>query len=121
MPLAMTRPYPHPRTGVYWLRKVVPTNLRAAVGKRELVQSLGTKSPREAREKAPQFSPASTPFLTLPRRGSQSWPPRTCLVRRPLPTPARRFPATAGWIDKSGEPARDPRKPVGGSNPTSAL
>jgi hypothetical protein len=49
MPLAMTRPYPHPKTGVYWLRKVVPAALRAAVGKRELVQSLGTKSPREAK------------------------------------------------------------------------
>ncbi len=53
MALAMTRPYKHPKTGVYWLRKVVPVDLRAAVGKRELIRSLGTKVPVEARAKAP--------------------------------------------------------------------
>ena len=47
MALAMTRPYAHPKTGVYWVRKVVPEVLRSAIGKRELVQSLGT--PKEAR------------------------------------------------------------------------
>lgn len=54
MVLPMARPYPHPKTGVYWLRKAVPAPLRAAVGKREMVQSLGTKDAREARAKAPR-------------------------------------------------------------------
>ncbi|HEX3349377.1 MAG TPA: DUF6538 domain-containing protein, partial [Acetobacteraceae bacterium] len=49
----MTRPYPHPKTGVYWVRKVVPAALRPAVGRRELMQSLRTKDPKEARSKAP--------------------------------------------------------------------
>lgn len=49
----MTRPYPHPRTGVYWLRKVVPAGLREAVGKRELKRSLGTKDAKVARNLAP--------------------------------------------------------------------
>ena len=35
MMLAMSRPWKHPKTGVYWLRKRVPDDLRAAVGKRE--------------------------------------------------------------------------------------
>ncbi len=34
MALAMSRPYKHPKTGIYWLRKVVPEPLRAIVGKR---------------------------------------------------------------------------------------
>jgi hypothetical protein len=52
MALAMIRPYKHPKTGVYWLRKVVPEPLRSIVGKRELVKSLGTKDPREAKGRA---------------------------------------------------------------------
>ena len=45
MSLAMIRPFKHPQTGVYWVRKAVPVALRAVVGKRELVRSLGTKDP----------------------------------------------------------------------------
>jgi integrase len=52
MSLAMIRPFKHPKTGVYWLRKVVPAPLRTAVGKRELIKSLGTKDPREAKGRA---------------------------------------------------------------------
>lgn len=53
MSLVMTRPYPHPKTGIYWLRKVVPVPLRAAVGQRELTRSLATKDPQQARQLAP--------------------------------------------------------------------
>jgi hypothetical protein len=35
MALAMARPWKHPQTGIYWLRKRVPDDLRAAVGKLE--------------------------------------------------------------------------------------
>jgi hypothetical protein len=69
MPLAMARPYPHPKTGVYWLRKAVPEALRAAVGKRELVQSLGTKDPREARLKAPEVLSRFDAILAAARTG----------------------------------------------------
>jgi integrase len=53
MALAMARPYPHSKTGVYWVRKVVPEGLRAAVGKRELKRSLDTKDAKVARNLAP--------------------------------------------------------------------
>src|SRR4051794_23435251 len=53
MSLTMTRPYAHAKTGMYWVRKVVAEALRAKVGKRELVRSLGTKDPKEARRRAP--------------------------------------------------------------------
>jgi integrase len=45
----MARPWKHPKTGIYWLRKGVPEDLRALVGKREEKLSLGTKDPVEAK------------------------------------------------------------------------
>ena len=49
MALAMSRPWKHPRTGIYWLRKWVPEALREAVGKREEKLSLHTRDPIEAK------------------------------------------------------------------------
>jgi integrase len=45
----MSRPYKHPKTGVYYFRKAVPDDLRAIIGKREEKVSLGTKVPAEAK------------------------------------------------------------------------
>jgi len=71
MVLAMSRPYPHPKTGVYWLRKAVPAPLRPAVGKRELVASLRTKNPREARAKAPAVLSRFDAILAAARNGGR--------------------------------------------------
>ena len=49
MPLTMARPQKHPKTGIYWVRRVVPEALRALVGKREEKRSFGTCDPEEAR------------------------------------------------------------------------
>jgi integrase len=51
MPLAMSRPWKHPKSGVYWLRKGVPEELRALVGKREEKRSLQTRDPAEAKRR----------------------------------------------------------------------
>jgi integrase len=51
MPLAMSRPWKHPNSGVYWLRKGVPEDLRALVGKREEKRSLQTRDPAEAKRR----------------------------------------------------------------------
>jgi hypothetical protein len=48
MVLSMSRPWKHPKTGVYWFRKVVPQAMRATVGKTEVRRSLRTKDPRQA-------------------------------------------------------------------------
>jgi integrase len=45
----MTRPWKHPKSGIYWLRKRVPDGLLAAVGKREEKFSLNTRDPAEAK------------------------------------------------------------------------
>lgn len=49
MPLAMSRPWKHPKTGIYWLRKRVPDGLLKLVGKREELRTLGTRDPAEAK------------------------------------------------------------------------
>lgn len=51
MPLAMSRPWKHPRSGVYYLRKGVPDDLRQLVGKREEKRSLETRDPAEAKRR----------------------------------------------------------------------
>ncbi|WP_375785475.1 DUF6538 domain-containing protein [Bradyrhizobium sp. Pha-3] len=49
MPLAMSRPWKHPKTGIYQIRKVVPDDLRKLIGKREQKVSLQTRDPAEAK------------------------------------------------------------------------
>jgi hypothetical protein len=49
MILLMTRPSKHPKSGIYWLRKRVPDDLRNLIGKREEHFSLGTRDPSEAK------------------------------------------------------------------------
>ena len=49
MVLAMARPWKHPKTGMYWVRKRVPDRLRPLLGKIEFKKSLGTKNPAEAK------------------------------------------------------------------------
>lgn len=51
MVLSMTRPFLHPKTGVFYFRKGVPEHLRPILGKREEKVSLGTKDPAEARRR----------------------------------------------------------------------
>lgn len=47
----MSRPFKHPKTGIYWLRKRVPDELIKLVGKREELRTLGTKDPALAKVK----------------------------------------------------------------------
>jgi len=49
MTLAMSGPWKHPKTGIYWFRKRVPKELRSLLGKTEEKQSLGTRDPSEAK------------------------------------------------------------------------
>jgi len=51
MSLAMARPWKHPNSGVYWLRKRVPDDLLKLVGKREEKRSLQTRDPAEAKRR----------------------------------------------------------------------
>ena len=69
MALAMIRPYRHPKTGKYWVRKVVPAPLRAIVGKRELIESLGTKDCAEAKAKAGPVVARFEAIMAAARRG----------------------------------------------------
>ncbi len=69
MSLAMARPYKHPKTGVYWFRRTVPADLRAAVGKRELKTTLGTKDPVTAKAAAGPVSARYEAIIARAREG----------------------------------------------------
>ncbi|MCJ2077623.1 hypothetical protein MKK68_18535 [Methylobacterium sp. E-016] len=47
----MARPWKHPDSGIYYVRKAVPARLRALVGKSLEKVSLGTHDPEEARRR----------------------------------------------------------------------
>ena len=49
--IAMSRPWPHPKTGVFWFRRRVPKDLLALVGRREEKASLRTKDVGEAKRR----------------------------------------------------------------------
>jgi hypothetical protein len=51
MVLAMSRPYKHPKTGVYWLRKRVPADIAALTGRVPITRTLGTKDSEQAKRK----------------------------------------------------------------------
>lgn len=51
MALAMTRPWRHPATSIFWLRKRVPDDLRPILGKTEEKRSLKTRDPLEAKRR----------------------------------------------------------------------
>jgi hypothetical protein len=51
MVLAMARPWQHPRTGIFWLRKRVPADLVPIVNRREEKRTLGTRDPAEAKKR----------------------------------------------------------------------
>jgi hypothetical protein len=53
MALSMSRPWKHPKTGVYWLRKPIPKDLRPILGKLEEKHSLETWDPAEAKRRHP--------------------------------------------------------------------
>ncbi len=56
MVLSMSRPQKHPKTGVYRFRKVVPEKLRPLLGKSEIIESLHTKDPVEAKARYREVS-----------------------------------------------------------------
>lgn len=51
----MATPYKDPKSGIYYIRIVVPQDVRKLIGKREFKKSLGTRNEREANIKALPF------------------------------------------------------------------
>jgi integrase len=66
MPL-VTYLHRHPRTGVYWFRRSVPPDLRAALGRREITESLRTKVPADAKARLPDASARAEAVLEAAR------------------------------------------------------
>lgn len=71
MVLTMSRPFKHPKTGVYLFRKAVPKDLRPILGKVEEKRSLGTKDPAEARRRHAEVAAEVEKVWQGLRRGAQ--------------------------------------------------
>jgi hypothetical protein len=114
MPLAMSRPWKHPQTGIYWLRKGVPEALREAVGKREEKISLRTRDPVEAKQRhAEALAEIEKRWANL-RAGPTSLTERECeanglTAEHPRSTARRR--QKVGH--RGSNPPKRPRRPVG--------
>lgn len=67
----MSRPFKHPRTGVYWLRQRIPADLRTLVGREEVSKTLRTKDPAEARMRHAEELARMHREWELIRRGPQ--------------------------------------------------
>ena len=68
----MAHPFKHPKTGVFWLRKRVPKDLVALVGRAEVTRSLATRDPAEAKRRHVQvLSELEEQWANL-RRGPRS-------------------------------------------------
>ncbi len=76
----MPQPFRHPKTGVYYFRKVVPAALRAAVGKREIRISLRTKDVREAKKNYPGAAANAEALLNAATQRGQPLPQATELT-----------------------------------------
>ena len=76
MVLSMSRPWKHPKTGVYYFRKVVPEAIRALVGKVEVRQTLGTKTPREAALRHAEIAAKVASEWEALRRGPEPLTPK---------------------------------------------
>ena len=76
MVLSMSRPWKHPKTGVYYYRKVVPEAMRGAVGLVELRRTLGTKDPREAARKFTEVAANVASEWEALRRGPEPLTPK---------------------------------------------
>src|SRR5882724_3216597 len=76
MTLAMARPWKHPRSGVYWLRKRVPNDLLQAIGKREEKHSLKTRNPVEAKQRHAEALAALEARWANLRKGPQTFTQR---------------------------------------------
>jgi integrase len=81
----MARPWKHPQTGIYWLRRRVPDDLRLLLGKREEKQSLRTREPAEAKQRHAQaMAELEARWASLRRGARELSAPEAFAVAGPL-------------------------------------
>jgi integrase len=103
----MSRPWKHPKTGVYWFRKVVPQALRATVGKTEERRSLRTKDPREAALRHPVVAAKVAAEWEALHAAAENRPPAIPYRYARFSDPRDRYEealAAAGYVDERDAP-----------------
>lgn len=85
MTLTMPRPIKDPKSGIYYIRVRVPSDLTALVGRAEVSKSLRTREPAEAKERF------ATEYAAIQRR----W---AALRAKPEPLPLKQIVSLAGRV-----------------------
>lgn len=98
MPLTMARPWKHPKTGIFWLRRAVPNDLRPLVGKREEKRTLGTRDPAEARIRNIAEMAKLDERWTALRRGQSDSPAPVPVLAQTVTLTERQAHERAAWL-----------------------
>lgn len=86
----IAQPFRHPDSGIYYLRRAVPENLRAIVGKVEIRRSLRTRDHREAKAAFATAYAESERLFQQARQGRRSEAPphaQQAIVQASAPVP----------------------------------
>lgn len=100
MVLAMSRPSRHPKTGIFWLRKRVPSDLVARVGRAIEYFSLQTREPAEAKQRHAEAVARLEARWAELRRGEPAEGPdaATDAISPPHSLSEREAGERAGWM-----------------------
>ena len=102
MALAMARPWKHPDTGIFYLRRAVPADLRPLVGKREEKRTLGTRDPAEAKVlHVAELARLEERWARLRRRdpaGAQDVPSEVAPAAQPTTLSEQQAHERAAWL-----------------------
>lgn len=102
MALAMARPWKHPDTGIFYLRRAVPADLRPLVGKREEKRTLGTRDPAEAKVRhVAELARLEERWARLRRRepaGAQDVPSEVAPAAQPPTLSEQQAHERAAWL-----------------------
>lgn len=83
----IAQPFRHPDSGIYYLRRRVPDDLRQIIGKTEIRRSLNTRHHHQAKAAFALAYAESERMFSDARQGLYVEPPKPETVCRPLPTP----------------------------------
>lgn len=84
----IAQPFRHPDSGIYYLRRRVPDDLRKVIGKTEIRRSLNTRHHKQAKAAFALAYAESERLFNDARQGLYGEPRKPETVCQPLPTPA---------------------------------
>lgn len=84
----IAQPFRHPDSGIYYLRRRVPDDLRQIIGKTEIRRSLNTRHHQQAKTAFALAYAESERLFNDARQGLYDDPSKQEVAAKPLPTPS---------------------------------